>query len=82
LTGKTEGLPGPPEQHKPKHPIYHRNRNSHLPFLDIDIYRRTEGNLGHAVYKKPTYTNFYLNARLHHNLVNKEAVLSKLAYRT
>jgi len=28
-----------------------------LPFLDIDIYRKTVGSLGHRVYWKPTHTN-------------------------
>jgi hypothetical protein len=29
----------------------------HLPFLDIDIYRKANGSLGHKVYRKPTHTN-------------------------
>jgi len=29
----------------------------HLPFLDIDIYRKTDGSLGHRAYRKPTHTN-------------------------
>jgi hypothetical protein len=28
----------------------------HLPFLDIDIYRKTDGSLGHKVYRKSTHT--------------------------
>ena len=32
----------------------------HLPFLDIDIYRRMDGSLGHKVYRKLTHTNLYL----------------------
>jgi hypothetical protein len=32
----------------------------HLPFLDIDIYRRPDGSLGHKVYCKSTHTNLYL----------------------
>jgi hypothetical protein len=35
--------------------------DSHLPFLDIDIYRRMDGSLGHKVYRKPTHTNLYAN---------------------
>jgi hypothetical protein len=31
-------------------------REGHLPFLDIDIYRKTNGSLGHKVYRKPTHT--------------------------
>jgi hypothetical protein len=26
----------------------------HLPFLDLDIYRRLDGSLGHKVYRKPS----------------------------
>jgi hypothetical protein len=34
----------------------------HLPFLDLIIYRKPDGSLGHKVYCKPTHTNLYLNA--------------------
>jgi hypothetical protein len=42
-------------------------------FLDIDIlvYRRPDGSLGHIVYRKLTHTNLYLNAKSHHHPVNK-----------
>jgi hypothetical protein len=29
----------------------------HLPFLDIDVYRRHDGSLDHRVYRKPTHAN-------------------------
>jgi hypothetical protein len=29
-------------------------RDGHLPFLDIDIYRKPDGLLGHRIYRKPT----------------------------
>jgi hypothetical protein len=32
-------------------------RDGHLPFLDIDIYRRPDGSLGHKVYCKPMGTD-------------------------
>jgi hypothetical protein len=35
--------------------------DSHLPFLNTDIYRRMDGSLGHKVYRKPTHTNLYMN---------------------
>jgi hypothetical protein len=35
-------------------------KDGHLPFLDIDIYRKTDSSLGHKVYRKPTHTNLYL----------------------
>jgi hypothetical protein len=31
----------------------------HLPFLDIDIYMKMDGSLGHRVYRKPNHTNLY-----------------------
>jgi hypothetical protein len=53
----------------------------HLPFLHLDIYRRPDGSLGHKVYRKPTHTNLYLNAKSHHQPPNKQAVLSTLIHR-
>jgi hypothetical protein len=52
-----------------------------LPFLDIDIYWRPDGSLGHRVYHKPTHTNLYLNSSSHHHPSNKHAVLSTLVHR-
>jgi hypothetical protein len=34
-----------------------KEEKGHLQFLDIDVYRKTEGSLGHKVYRKPTHTN-------------------------
>jgi hypothetical protein len=31
--------------------------NGHLPFLDIDIYRSSDGSLGHSVYRKLIHIN-------------------------
>jgi hypothetical protein len=31
--------------------------------LDLDIYRRPDGSLGHKAYRKPTHTNYYLNTK-------------------
>jgi hypothetical protein len=58
-------------------------REGHLPFLDIDIdiYRRPDGSLGHRVYHKATHTNLYLNAGSHHHPSSKQAVLSTLVHR-
>jgi hypothetical protein len=55
--------------------------NGHLPFLDIDIYRKTDGSLGHKVCHKPTLTNLYLQQRSHHHPSNKHSVLSSLIHR-
>jgi hypothetical protein len=48
---------------------------SHLPFLDIDVYRKTDGSLGHKVYHKPTHTNLYLHQNSHHHPAHKQPVL-------
>jgi len=45
--------------------------NGHLPFLDIDIYRKPDGSLEYSVYRKPTHTNFCLCVGLLHHLTNK-----------
>jgi hypothetical protein len=37
-------------------------RDGHLPFMDIDIYRRPDDSLGHRVYRKHIHTNLYLNS--------------------
>jgi hypothetical protein len=33
-----------------------KEEDGHLPFLDINIYRKPDGSLGHKVYRKPTHT--------------------------
>jgi hypothetical protein len=48
----------------------------HLPFLDFDTYRRVDGSLGHTVYRKPTLTDLYLNAKSHHHPANKHSMLA------
>jgi hypothetical protein len=46
--------------------------HSHLPFMDIDIYRKTDSSLGHKVYQKPptpisTYTTILITTLLTNN---------------
>ena len=55
--------------------------DGHLPFLDIDIYKKMDGSLGHRVYRKPTHTNLYLHQKSHHHPANKHSVLSSLVHR-
>jgi hypothetical protein len=55
--------------------------DGHLPFLDIDIYRKIDGSLGHKVYRKPTHTNLYLQQNSHHHPANKHSVLTSLVHR-
>jgi hypothetical protein len=39
-------------------------RSSHLSFLDMDVYRRRDGCLGHKSHHKPTHATIYLNCGL------------------
>jgi len=56
-------------------------KDGHLPFLDINIYRRNDGSLGHKVYRKPTHNNLYLQHSSHHHPANKQSVLKYLTHR-
>jgi hypothetical protein len=56
-------------------------RDYHLPFLNIHIYRRPNGSLGHKVFRKSIHTNIYLNFSSQHHPFNKHAVLYTLAHR-
>jgi hypothetical protein len=50
--------------------------DGHIPFLDIDTYRRPDSSLRRRVYRKRTNTNLYLKATCHHgHPANKQAVL-------
>jgi hypothetical protein len=55
-------------------------RDGYLCFLDIDVYRSSDGSLGHKVYHKPTHTNLYLNSSSQPYPVNEVAVLSTLLH--
>ena len=52
-----------------------KEEEGHLPFLDIDIYIKTDGSLGHKVYRKHTHTNLYLHQNLHHHPANNQSLL-------
>ncbi|KDR15348.1 hypothetical protein L798_10827 [Zootermopsis nevadensis] len=58
-------------------------RDSHLPFLDTNIYHKPDSSLGHKVHHKPMHTNIYFNSTNHHPsnrlyslLVHKDRPLS------
>jgi hypothetical protein len=53
----------------------------HLPFLEIDVYRKMDGSLCHRVYHKPTHTNLYLHQNSHHHPAHKQSVLASLIQR-
>jgi len=56
-------------------------KEGHLAFLDLDIYRKMDGSLGHKIYWKPTHTNLYLHQNSHHHPANKHSVLASLVLR-
>jgi hypothetical protein len=58
-----------------------KEEDGHLPFLDIDIYRKPDGSLRHKAYRKPTHTNIYLHQNSHHHPANKLSVLASLIHR-
>jgi hypothetical protein len=56
-------------------------RDGHLPFLDINIYRKPDTSLGHSFHHRLTNTNLYLSSKSYHHPSNKLAVLSILVHR-
>lgn len=55
--------------------------NGSIPFLDVHVTRKPDGSLGHAVYRKKTHTDRYLNANSHHHPMQKATVLKTLTTR-
>jgi hypothetical protein len=55
--------------------------NDSIPFLDVLINMKSNGNLGHTVYRKNTHTKNYLHANSHHHPNHKLGVLKTLATR-
>jgi hypothetical protein len=50
---QAQELPEPPEQYPPIHWfIMKMESDDHLPYLDIDIYRRPDGSIGHKLHHK------------------------------
>ena len=57
-------------------------KSEKLPFLDVLVKKNDDGSLGHAVYRKPTSTNRYLNANSHHHPAQLNAVMTSLIERS
>jgi hypothetical protein len=57
-----------------------KEQEGHLPFQEIDIYRKTDGSLGHKVYRKSTHTNLYLHQNSHYHPANKQSVFASLIH--
>nr|XP_023015434.1 uncharacterized protein LOC111504940 [Leptinotarsa decemlineata] len=62
-----------------KFTIEFENNNS-LPFLDVLITK--SNNSSHTVYRKPTRTNHYLNAKSHHHPAQINSVLNFVIHRS
>jgi len=43
-------------------------------------YRKTDGSLGHKIYRKPTHTILYLHHNSHHHPANKHSVLASVVH--
>ena len=52
-----------------------------LPFLDVNVYRGSDGSLNTSVYRKSTHTEQYLDFSSHHPLSHKRAVVRTLSSR-
>ena len=57
-------------------------KDNKLPFLDVLVYKKSNGTLGHTVYRKPTHTNRYLNAESHHHPAQLKSVVKTLIKRS
>jgi hypothetical protein len=55
--------------------------DGHSSFLDIDVNRRPDSSLVHRIYRKPTHTNLYLNARSPYHPANNQTMLFVLVHR-
>ena len=51
-----------------------REKDRHLPSLDLNVSRGVQGNLETSVYRKPTHTDKYLPFDSHHPICHKKAV--------
>ena len=55
--------------------------NGAIPFLDTLVKPEAENTLSITVYRKPMYTDQYLQRDSHHNLAAKYSMISSLAHR-
>ena len=58
-----------------------REKDRHLPFLDLNVSRGVQGNLETSVYRKPTHTGKYLAFDSHHPICHKKSVANTLLRR-
>ena len=58
-----------------------REKDIHLPFLDLNVSRGVRENLETKVYRKPTHTDKYLAFDSHHPICHKKSVAKTLLRR-
>ena len=58
-----------------------REKDRHLPFLDLNVSRGVQGNLETSVYRKPTQTDKYLAFDSHYPICYKKFVAKTLLRR-
>ena len=58
-----------------------REKDRHLPFLDLNVSRGVQGNLDTSVYRKSTHTDKYLAFDPHHPICHKKSVARTLLMR-
>ena len=55
--------------------------NERIPFLDVLIYRKLDGSLGHKVFRKKTHTDNYLDVDSHHHPAEKLGIINTIEKR-
>ena len=58
-----------------------REKDRHLPFIDLNVYRGEQGNSETSVYHKSTHTDNYLAFDSHHPICHKKSVVKTLLRR-
>ena len=58
-----------------------REKDRHLPFLDLNVSRGVQGILETSVYRKPAHTDKYLAFDSHHHICHKKPVAKTLLRR-
>jgi len=58
--------------------VSRKNNWDEIAFLDIHIYRKTDGSLWHEACWKPTHTTLYQHRNSHHHPAIKQSQLASL----